>query len=126
MCRINTELSFLFYKQSFTSALDEQFPVNIPFGAFLFEELSKKRYHKRLLDIEMEPWHSDACYFYDSTAFESPCQRDNHLKSCERLIHRSWLHGAAWRSLNIIVLVVAPCGQLTKMLSVAKMCCHIT
>uniref|UniRef100_A0A3Q4B757 Phosphodiesterase n=1 Tax=Mola mola TaxID=94237 RepID=A0A3Q4B757_MOLML len=34
---------------------------------------------------------SDACYFYDSTAFESPCQRDKHLKSCERLIPRSWL-----------------------------------
>uniref|UniRef100_A0A672YFR4 Phosphodiesterase n=1 Tax=Sphaeramia orbicularis TaxID=375764 RepID=A0A672YFR4_9TELE len=46
---------------------------------------------RRLLEIKRELWHSDACYFYDSTAFESPCQRDKHLKSCERLIPRSWL-----------------------------------
>lgn len=77
--------------------------------------LKQKRlcYHKRLLEIESERWYSDACYFYDSTAFGSPCQHDKHLKSCEHLIRRSWLHCVAWRSLSTIVLVTAPCRRPT-------------
>lgn len=60
-----------------------------------------------------ERWYSDACYFYDSTAFKSLCQRDKHLKSCERLIHRSWLHWPALRCLNTVFW--SPYGQRTKM-----------
>lgn len=46
------------------------------------------------LTLKSEQWHSDG-YFYDSTAFESPCQHDKHLKSCERLISESWLRDLA-------------------------------
>lgn len=51
-----------------------------------------RHYQKKIAwHWESELWHSDACYFYDSTALQSPRQSDKHSKSRERFMRGSWL-----------------------------------